>query len=622
MTIADKIRALINLQQGHPLGGHQDQLRTDPSQPPLRSTGITSEQHSATTTMQTAKETLLDRPTIEAIRELLNNWSPVTLLSTNNTPGGLEDGTLEISSKLLLELMERAGIASKHQLGDPDLLLQKLIDFPTACSKHRLIQLLLKNEFPPDDNRQLLNILKQIANHLQNILVRESQNTNEIPFLLDPPPQNVGIKDGNAVQQLITTIQTISGKIAKDLHHFESQLLKLIKQQLSALPQLETSIKQLLSEQPQYSATLALQDTLRIAPEVINSGKHPFATQLIAYINTLQQALLKTDNSPNSQDTTKLLEHSLIQLQQLVTDGVINLSGSDLTPTVDQCSIGHLFNRIGRQLIALLAQLNNSTATTTAFQTSLTTFSIQQSDLKTLIAPLFEILTEFETSLSSYPPAYNQSASELASLLRTIQVTHLDYNDKPQTRLLEKMMQLADQAIKQEHLRHQTQPTQQKEHQLTKALEQIWRAHEALNQLNTLSQIAGEPIFIFFPTMISGLLTRFEISYQHYAKEQPNQKDKRNRNSKKFEEIRLRTFLPTLKGLNVNLSFRNEELYLTICCQNEIISGHLDSRFPQLEKKLLALGYTKQNLKCMVTETTEVKPTWLTSFIGSSEIIA
>lgn len=557
MTISEKIQALISLCHQSAKSSRIIEQTSGNSQP--------TEADGSTTAKATSRQgqsfdlALTDRQALQAIRDLLTTWKPLLLLPNQGQLSQLEIDGQGLSAKQLLELLDRAGLAIEKQLAAPELLIQKLMDFPATCTKHQMLQAILQEEICFKGDQELLKILLQISNQLETTI--SSASGYQVSSLQEHNDQASSTGSLQPVERLLTLIQTISGKIVRDLQSFEEHLLKVIKQQLVTLPQIEDRVISLLNAKSHTESFSALQENLTQAQNIIKQ-QHPYHSRIFSFLEGLQESLNLGHNI------------SLSQPDQTALDPIA----------------------INRNLPA-------------------------NKEIKAILAPLFTLMGELENYLYFQTGNTGSTIVELLSLLHTLRDALHGQNDKPITRLLNKISDTVKQAIKDEQNQTTEQITKQKEQVFTKVIEQVWRTHESLNQLNTLSQIAGDPVFIFFPTVIAGLLTRFEITYYHFSKEQATQEKGKKRN-KTFDQMQIKTVLPAIGAININISFYQPELYLTINCQDQLMTEEISLRLPQLEKRLLALGYTKQNLSCKCAEIKEIKPAWLNSYIRPPEIIA
>ncbi|MCI5066047.1 hypothetical protein MRY87_10010, partial [bacterium] len=128
--------------------------------------------------------------------------------------------------------------------------------------------------------------------------------------------------------------------------------------------------------------------------------------------------------------------------------------------------------------------------------------------------------------------------------------------------------------------------------------ENFVQGQESLRRLNPLMQQIGEPIFLLLPGLLQGFLSRLEVSMSPLGRKQSHQKTK---SKKDFDRIRSTFTFPNIGAIQVNASFSDTHLLLSLTSEDEEITELLDAQLHRLHRRLRTLGFHRLEL---ITRTT------------------
>ncbi len=153
------------------------------------------------------------------------------------------------------------------------------------------------------------------------------------------------------------------------------------------------------------------------------------------------------------------------------------------------------------------------------------------------------------------------------------------------------------------------------------SVEQILRGHELLERLNPLMNMAGEPAFLLFPTIIHSFASQIElITYPEPPEEEGEESGKgkskkRKRSWKRFE------FDMQFEGMGriqSRVMFREGEFILDLTSENEAVASFVEERFPKFEALLQQMGYENVELRATAAPFADLKPSWVPAMLGKS----
>lgn len=152
-------------------------------------------------------------------------------------------------------------------------------------------------------------------------------------------------------------------------------------------------------------------------------------------------------------------------------------------------------------------------------------------------------------------------------------------------------------------------------------VEQMLQGQELLQQLNTLMDHSAEPYFMIFPALISGFLSRIELTQERSSIDDKAKRAKRKQNEP--ERVDFSMTLPNLGYVAAHLTFRKKELFLRLECENKNVSQFLRRRSGLLERAFSTRGYQRINIRTVtVKEGRKHRPGWVKDLVVRDGVVA
>lgn len=152
---------------------------------------------------------------------------------------------------------------------------------------------------------------------------------------------------------------------------------------------------------------------------------------------------------------------------------------------------------------------------------------------------------------------------------------------------------------------------------------EIDRVNEGQEILRTLAPVArslGEPIAMFIPAVVHGLLTKFEFSFYPAPQVDESTEDNSDAESSFFERVDMRLPLPTLGSVHIAVARRPGEALINLTCETAAAHAHLLDFIPKLEDVLARLGYERRSVAASVGATPSAVPEWCRNVTRSERI--
>lgn len=374
-----------------------------------------------------------------------------------------------------------------------------------------------------------------------------------------------------------------------------------------------------------------LKDLLNVL-QSLTKGRALIDNQTVASPKILQEAMQKLvegsllqqlDEATTSvedllQKTTQPAVARLGSLPQLVEQRIKEIL-ADKNPLIFAAEETPPEDNVTKQIKYLLsvAQLNN---TPTQADSVLSRSGLKQSPLQSLFFAIlnikpppqeaqtenerafFDLLKSLATELQSLHGSKagdKEIRDTLARALKTLQTQFKDLSTPSADKLLSEGLRAL------------------------KSLEQLANGQEVLNQINPLIQALGEPALVLVPSLMQGLLTRWEISVPpRRVQEEGDGAGGKRSNSEGYERVQLSLPLPALGMVGVDLAHRDGEVLLNLTFSNDELTEFVTARLPRLEAALSNLGFDKIKLSAQSGEIKEAIPAWYRELVRPSKIIA
>ncbi len=160
------------------------------------------------------------------------------------------------------------------------------------------------------------------------------------------------------------------------------------------------------------------------------------------------------------------------------------------------------------------------------------------------------------------------------------------------------------------HSLHQQSNGDQALEKLFENLSSFFGGQEALNTLNPFMAKLGQPALILIPTLLDGLLSRWEISVLNDHTDEVAEDDKKARNSKGYRRIKLSAQFPSIGKVIIDIAYDDNEVLLKLIFQQPDIAEYISGLLPNLEKSLQNLGFKKFMLRAEAGQEEIVIPSW------------
>ncbi|MCB9030261.1 MAG: hypothetical protein H6619_04355 [Deltaproteobacteria bacterium] len=152
-----------------------------------------------------------------------------------------------------------------------------------------------------------------------------------------------------------------------------------------------------------------------------------------------------------------------------------------------------------------------------------------------------------------------------------------------------------------------------------RGLEQLVDAQESLGKLNSVMQALGEPVFILFPFLADGLLSKWKMSV---SAPQVDDEEHNNKSGSNFDKIQLQLTFPSIGEIGVDISRKLDQVYLQLYFQDNQIRDFAERFEEKLADAITSLGYRNVNLLFKVAKPKKVEPNWLQELVQRDSIIA
>ena len=157
---------------------------------------------------------------------------------------------------------------------------------------------------------------------------------------------------------------------------------------------------------------------------------------------------------------------------------------------------------------------------------------------------------------------------------------------------------------------------------VTREIERVTSGQEILRHLAPLAQSVGEPIAIFLPAVVHGLLTKFEFAFHPPApsidREEHGDQAEPDR---LFERVDLTLPLAALGAVRVAIAHRPGEILMNVTCESTAAHAFIETMLPKLEVLLEERGYSQRAVTATVGEASSALPEWC-RHIARSNVVA
>ncbi len=154
---------------------------------------------------------------------------------------------------------------------------------------------------------------------------------------------------------------------------------------------------------------------------------------------------------------------------------------------------------------------------------------------------------------------------------------------------------------------------------LLNRIENFVRTQETLNSLNGVMHSMGEPAFILFPTIVNGLLTRFELSYgfsehirrtpnpaEREEREEIEEREQGRKRDQRNHRVRFRIQLAALGEVEVDFIHELQGARIRLRSADGLVAEFLDGELPALGGALQDIGVRPLDLRSEQGELDEV----------------
>jgi hypothetical protein len=350
-----------------------------------------------------------------------------------------------------------------------------------------------------------------------------------------------------------------------------------------------------------------LRELVQNIRDQLSSNNQPVTSEMQAVLSELDAlSAASTARSLQSADIERLLaplneaaaENPAIQ--ELFSSLTGALQGFDASPDTDQASTS------APDMSAALQALE-----------SLLKSALPASSVESVAAEfqaLLDIVTRIQTKGASADSPFEQSlASVVRQLSGSLEQALNGGADKQQ----EVLVQFSE-LVRKETLRMLGQNESSTKRADTiknlKDLAALVKGQEALLSMAPLIEAAGDPIFLLFPAILEGFLSKIEMTY-YGEQEAVDTEDKREKGGRKgFKSTELALELPGLGPVSVSFSQDGKEVLCTLQFEEKTVADFVAVRVPKLEAAFSRAGFSEFNCAVTVGKVESVAPEWTARF--------
>lgn len=155
------------------------------------------------------------------------------------------------------------------------------------------------------------------------------------------------------------------------------------------------------------------------------------------------------------------------------------------------------------------------------------------------------------------------------------------------------------------------------------SIERMIKGQEFLQTINPLMAKLGEPLFMFFPSLIDGLLSKVEVSlFKADGDLNPGADKKKGSSKGAYNCAAVSLNLPHLGKLTVHAAHRASELLVMITSSDENVSNFLEENRVDLSRRLAGLGFEKCEVVFRTASLVSTTPEWVERLVERSGIVA
>ncbi len=483
-----------------------------------------------------------------------------------------KNNTLPISSQILnfaqsnlLELNKSLDLNIK----DRELFVLKILNNINKESLNFLDQLDQSSTNSNIEHKKLANILNKLIGITDSTLESLQESHYE---LID----NIGESLNKDLTKIIKELAKFSKESVKTEH---KELNIIIFKLTNQIENLQNQIIKDPSKENISNLLNELKSSLLIDLDKI-SDLNLDSKNIKELINNLQKVLT------NSQVTSNLLnpEHTLDSLISEFSANYAETNTADIkAPT-----------NISKALQTLESILKTNWLTDKTTSTNNTNKDI--AELVKLLNTIKDISINLEDQeLSGVVNIINNNAHDLQNINKQNEQVQQAFINKLNNQLKKEL----DKIITPQNLSN--------DNQILKALssvENIIKGQEALQQMAPILQATGEPIFLMFPMLMQGFMSKVELQHygQHATALDPDKKNNKNNENDKFQRTDLSLSLEGLGNINVELAYNSKQIFCNFKMENQSAIEHLQDLLPLLSTAFSKLGYQDIDCKSSILE--------------------
>jgi len=156
--------------------------------------------------------------------------------------------------------------------------------------------------------------------------------------------------------------------------------------------------------------------------------------------------------------------------------------------------------------------------------------------------------------------------------------------------------------------------------EIQREIERVTDGQEILRALAPVARSLGEPVAMFIPAVVHGLLTKFEFTFYPPPRVEDSADGRSESESEFFERIDLKLPLPALGAVHIAVARRPGEALINLTCETAAAHNHLEGLMPKLEEILARLGYERRTIAASVGDVPSAVPEWCRNVTRSERI--
>lgn len=154
------------------------------------------------------------------------------------------------------------------------------------------------------------------------------------------------------------------------------------------------------------------------------------------------------------------------------------------------------------------------------------------------------------------------------------------------------------------------------------AIENLVEAKESLNNISTLMRAIGEPVFVLFPFLADGIISKLNLVAEEPDTVDPDEEKGKDTDSQGFEKIDVDLHLPSLGAVRVSLAHKQKEVYLNLILTNDEATEFISQNLDSLKGAFRALGYEEPVLSAKTGLLGDIRPAWVQEFTKTDITVA